>query len=67
MIGIKQSLVEGIKKELPIITIIPKATKQTFKKKGRNLHDIKIQFLDNLSKLTENHTKEKVYLFKIGL
>ena len=33
LIGIKQSLVEGIKKELPLKTITPKATKQIFKRK----------------------------------
>ena len=61
MVDIKKSLVKGLKKGIPLRTVVPKTSRKAFKKKGRNLEEIKIQFLDYLSKLTSNHTKEQVY------
>jgi 3-phosphoglycerate kinase len=65
MIEIKQDFLKGLKKGIGRKFIKTKITGTTFRKKAKNLDEVRIIFLENLSRFTSNDTKDKVTDFFI--
>jgi len=60
MIEIKQDFLKGLKKGIGRKLKKTKIAGKTFKNKAKNFEDVKLIFLENLSRLTSNDTKDKV-------